>query len=164
MCRGAVSRTLQVEGQKKKTALVCLLLPAICRHKHSVKHHRHLAAGWFVTNEKGNAFFANHFLSQAAADSCPGFADFREAAFPLETMISFVASAAAGNFESGEGEEVAEFVRAEAQRPSAPATPFKRVKLSNTDAGEEDGKSGRWTLGVAGPLRRRQLTTTRDKQ
>ena len=102
ICGGAVSRTLRVEGQRKKTALVCLVSPMHCRHKHAVKHHEQLAPGWFVTNEKGNALFANHFLSEAAADSCSGFADFRETALPLETMISFVASAAAGNFDSEE--------------------------------------------------------------
>ena len=112
ICSGAVSRTLRVEGQKKKTALVCVVSPAHCRHKHAVKHHEQLSPGWFVTNEKGNALFANQFLSEAADDSCTG-----ETALPLETMISFVASAAAGNFDGEEVEEVAEFFRAAVQRP-----------------------------------------------
>ena len=89
-----------------------------------------------MTNEKGNALFANHFLSQAATDSCTGFADFRETALPLETMISFVASAAAGTFYGEESEEVVEFVRAEVQRPSAPPTPCKRAKLAGIEEGE----------------------------
>ena len=148
ICGGAVSRTLRVEGQKKKTALVCLVSPAHCRHKHAVKHHEQLAPGWFVTNEKGNALFTNHFLSEAAADSCSGFADFRETALPLETMISFVASAAAGNFDGEEAEVVAEFVRAAVRRPSPPPPPARGSSWPAWRRGK------RAQSQVVGPLRR----------
>ena len=145
ICGGFVSRTLPVEEQKKKRAHVCVVSPANCRHKHAIKHHGQLAPGWFVTDDKGDALFVNNFISQAAA-SCMGFADFCETALPLETMISFVASAVAGTFDGEESEEVAKCVCAGVERPSAPPTPCKRVKLAGMEEGEEGTERSRWTI------------------
>ena len=75
----------------------------------------------------------NHFLSQAAADACSGFENFLETELPLETMISFVSSAAAGTFDAEETDDVTMFVRAAVWRPAAPSTPCKRVKLTEVD-------------------------------
>ena len=61
-------------------------------------------------NERGDAVFPNHFLSHAAADSCSVFAEFHSAALPLQTIVSFVTSAASATFNMSGTEYAVMFV------------------------------------------------------